>query len=391
MAGHHPFSELRKGMSAELTSSISGTTQAKKAIQMQGQWIGRYEGDNFGDAIIDIDILNETLEGSLSIHDDDRNCADFHADFSIATKLAESGTFSLRVVAPTVYNPNQGPSVEYNSYADTDWLIDGDKIVMAWTTSEGRCGKAYCNRSNSGPASKLVPNVLTWEEAKTKFFGLERDRYIFRGQHNSKWLLQTGFHRRNRYNLSRYERLDIPLLHAETSAKTKHVFDLTKPLELGAFYALIQHHGYPTPLLDWTHSPFVAAYFAFNEKITPSDNVDYVRIFVFDEKNWCSDFYRLQTIKATYPHFSLLKPLALENPRMAPQQSVFTVTNIADIENFLLTRSEVKAKSYIYAIDIPIAHRVRALSDLSLMGISAASLFPGLDGICEYHASRNFP
>jgi len=73
-----------------------------------------------------------------------------------------------------------------------------------------------------------------------------------------------------------------------------------------------------------------------------------------------------------------------------PQQSVTTVTNIDDIESYILERESESKTRYIEAIDIPAKEREEAMRDLRFMGITAGSMFPGIDGVCEELRENNF-
>jgi hypothetical protein len=178
-------------------------------------------------------------------------------------------------------------------------------------------------------------------------------------------------------------RNDNRLFGIKAEDRFSHVYRV-QAIEYGAFYTLVQHHGYPTPLLDWTYSGYVAAYFAYRNLSRDNRTADHkVRIIVLDAQLWRNNFPQLQKIVPAKRHFSLFHPLAINNPRLVPQQALLTISNVDDIEGYIAEGEGLKGKTYLYAIDLPGSERRHVLQQLSMMGITAGSLFPGLDGACE--------
>jgi hypothetical protein len=91
-----------------------------------------------------------------------------------------------------------------------------------------------------------------------------------------------------------------------------------------------------------------------------------------------------------FPHFSLLDALAIENPRMIPQQGISSITNVDDIERYIDHVERTTNKTYLQVFDLPVIERPRVMRELAIMGVTAGSLFPGLDGACEELRERFF-
>jgi hypothetical protein len=128
---------------------------------------------------------------------------------------------------------------------------------------------------------------------------------------------------------------DVPALHRHLSGLTTHHFDLKEPLDYAAFLNLAQHHGYPTPILDWTQSPFVAAYFAFKDLRRNNLGADQkIRILILDAREWNKN-ERAQVLMPGFLHMTMLEPLPINNPRALPQQSVSSFTNVDDPERLI--------------------------------------------------------
>jgi len=115
-----------------------------------------------------------------------------------------------------------------------------------------------------------------------------------------------------------------------------------------------------------------------------------VRIILFDKTEWQRDFQQLQKIIPAKRHFSIFTPLAINNPRLVPQQALLTVANVDDIEGYIEEKESDKNKTYLSVIDLPGSQRQYVLQQLSMMGITAGSLFPGLYGACEQLREQYF-
>jgi FRG domain len=269
-----------------------------------------------------------------------------------------------------------------------------ERLALKWKTDIGTSGSSELPRTKAAQPSiceRLA--VHDWQEFKAFVSGLSSYRNMFRGQ-SDKWRLRTPFHRTGRADIKRYYSIDVPTLYRHLSARTSHVFNLTQPLGFAAFLNLAQRHGYPTPALDWTYSPFVAAFFAYYG-VNSSDAVRAaadrkVRILVFDGVQWQADFPQIALLANRRPHFSIIEPVAINNERLIPQQALFGLSTVDDIESHIALAEVSKQKRYLRAIDLPLRERDLVVKELRMMGITPGSLFPGLGGACAELKDRFF-
>lgn len=130
--------------------------------------------------------------------------------------------------------------------------------------------------------------------------------------------------------------------------------------------ALAQHHGLPTRLLDWTHSPIVAAYFAVEKE---GENGDAV-IYAIEEMK------TIQTSYAAFGPFLVNGDLRFDPPSVSPRI-------IAQDATFTVHQDPMKpfAPTGLEKIIIKEKFCRNLKGTLNNIGINRAALFPDLDGV----------
>lgn len=269
-------------------------------------------------------------------------------------------------------------------------VLQDTDIVINYTTADGDAEAIRLVKSSPLTPSTLTGRVdlTTWDQFREWAVDRNPQEFIFRGQKTPE-RLSTTFHRTWRTNLLLWMQEDVERLYGAMAEKISYRFKLGDMTDNAAFWSLLQHHGYPSPLLDWTFSPFVAAYFAFAN--IESEMHARPRIFIFDKAKWSERYGKFRFIvDPSPPQLVVLESYHFGNPRAAPQQALATVSNVADIESFIRTREIQDNQRYLTVCDLPVTDARTILRELELMGITYGSLFPGLDGIARDIKNRLF-
>lgn len=375
---------------------------------MIGQWCGNYTGTNNGFAILNIEEEKGLLCGALYLNDN-LNGTPGLVCWILINKDLQTQTINqtqLYPINPMTFLAEEdkdhflyGYNKLYPDYRFPEELIIELSFVdqslnIKVKSNIGNDIEANLENKISACDSKLNATRMSWDEFKVYSSGVDYRQVVFRGQADI-WPLRTSFHRNKRFDVIKYVLKDIPLLYGRSIGLTSHLFDLKNEMENGAFYSLLQHHGYPTPLLDWSYSPFVAAFFAFKNieagVVSSGNSERMVRIFVFDIVKWRFSYAQYKNITDCRLHVSVGEFLPINNARALPQQALTTYTNVYDIEGFIYEHGVKSDFEFLKTIDIPVSDYYKAMNDLSLMGMTASTLFPGIDGMCEEMKRLNFP
>lgn len=266
-------------------------------------------------------------------------------------------------------------------------------------------------------------DVANWEEFEKRLKDLQekhRQRegspgprpspLLFRGQENSCWPLNTTLERSRREGMlfTDYYRL-VSVVRPEIEASMGIKFgDVAVDLENDFFldqgffvlnlragklpgsdcWVYLRHHGFPSPLLDWTRSHEIAAYFAFRRTTNSAEKAS-IYVLLDSPEGLKSDSTGQPFIKRPSVDYRHVK-------RHVSQQSDYTICMVWDNSNkqprfarhdkvYALGKTD---QDVLWKFNIPSTERLKVLKSLDNRNINAFSSFESEESLMETLALR---
>ncbi|HDM8222151.1 TPA: FRG domain-containing protein [Vibrio campbellii] len=241
--------------------------------------------------------------------------------------------------------------------------------------------------------------LKSWNQFSELIEKMPHRQWLFRGQSDCSWKLVSSLERAfneaesfrelSHTGLNKYDFEKILLDNFKTHAHL-YLEHLPQVRDDFSWLSLMQHHGAPTRLLDFTFSPYIALYFALESGNQDAAifclnhhavRGDRSHEFGADRLEVFTDFLSQKPELTTKSVISFAP--VFSNTRLLHQQGVFVTTNTLDssIEDVVST-AELDPVDYV-KIRIPTKLRFEGLKLLSKMNVTSSLIYPGLDGFCK--------
>jgi FRG domain len=246
-----------------------------------------------------------------------------------------------------------------------------------------------------------------WRRRTTKPYNRIGRYWLYRGQANAKWPLTTTLERVGGADmpLTRYYEI-ISRIKPEIESLTRQYWDIPDPptynslmskagglppiqdpAKLYEYVVYLRHHGFPSPLLDWTRSPYVAAYFAYKDDSLADD----VAIYAYMEY---ARGGKLGDVGA--PRIEGKGPFVRAHPRHHMQQAEYTIC-VRQTENGLVYTSHetvfqkaIEGQDVLCKFVLPGSERANVLEYCHRFNLNSYSLFGSEESLMEALKLRSF-
>jgi len=250
-----------------------------------------------------------------------------------------------------------------------------------------------------------LKKLFTEHEARKQASNLHVSNFLFRGQSNFEWKLETTLERYapGVLRVSEYFRR-IHAAKPQIETFTGHHWTIPTPPEyedwleeqdaLGFsnihaydYMVYLRHHSFPSPLLDWSRSPYVAAFFAFRHAC--ERRAKYVSIYAYLEYAG-----KAKLISPQLPHTTVRGPYVRSDPRHFFQQSQYTICIVFSNGDWVYgsheeaLANENEDQDLLWKFNVPSIEKLKVLQLLDRYNLNSFSLFGSEESLMETLAFR---
>jgi FRG domain len=264
----------------------------------------------------------------------------------------------------------------------------------------GKPGERKSSADTPNGVTYLVWRLKKWSDFIDVIQGWPSVRnWCFRGQGNMRWELKSS--------LSRHIEVSkvAPKAWVEQEKRIRRIFERKSHLYMVdspqadelEWLALMQHHGAPTRLLDFTWSPYVAAFFAL-ERATEDAAVWALNLPLLWDIYSGGRFNGVDISAADPRDAKKFREYYLPNKhafvwqgdpfrmpqRVIAQSGTFLVTSHLGMSVEQILAGFPDSDKLLVKFVLPATEvRAQAMASLYSMNITQATLFPGLDGLAR--------